>query len=149
MGTMPVMVVAADTAAGDAILRRVHEPGREVRAFVSDPEAAIDLRARGIKVALGDVSDSSHVAAACLHCHSVVFVVAGAEDGRELSFADGVPAVLDGWAEAAREAAARRVIWVGTDVAPPSVAEAAVVPDDADLARLADRVAALDEAASL
>jgi len=146
---MPVMVVAADTAAGAAVIARVLRPGREVRAFVSDPDAAADLRARGVKVALGDVSDSSHVAAACLHCHSAVFVVAGAADGRERSFAAGVPAVLAGWAEAAREAAVRRVIWVGTDDAPASVAESAVVPDDPDLGALAERVAALDEAPSL
>ena len=58
---MPVIVVGADTEPGRVVLQALLEPGREVRAFVSDEKVAEQLRALGVKVALGDVSDDSHL----------------------------------------------------------------------------------------
>ena len=58
---MPVIVIGADTSQGRAVIEGLVEPGREVRAFVSDPAIGAELRELGVKVALGDVSDDSHV----------------------------------------------------------------------------------------
>jgi len=44
---MPVIVVGADTETGRAVVQGLIEPGREVRAFVSDLDAAAALRRRG------------------------------------------------------------------------------------------------------
>jgi uncharacterized protein YbjT (DUF2867 family) len=84
---MPVIVVGADTSQGRAVVEGLLEPGREVRAFVSDPDAGAELRELGVKVALGDVSDDSHVQGACTNCFTAVLVTEAARDGRERSFA--------------------------------------------------------------
>src|SRR3970040_1949209 len=43
-GVMPVIVVGADTEQGRAVIEGLIEPGREVRAFVTDVDAAAELR---------------------------------------------------------------------------------------------------------
>ncbi len=142
---MPVIVIGADTAPGAAIVDTLAAPSREIRAFVSDPEAAAFLRERGVKVALGDVSDDSHVEAAALNCFTAVLVAEAARDERERSFADNEFDVLRGWARAVTAAAVRRVIWVyESDPPPVDIPEVArVVPGDEDLAL---KVFALDDA---
>lgn len=144
---MPVIVVGADTGNGRAIVEALVEPDREVRAFVSDIGAAEELRTMGVKVALGDVSDPSHVGGACTRCFTAVLVTEAATDGRERSFADGPDEVLAGWAEAVGDAGVTRVIWVGDGSYPSPTAESATValsePD------IATKVFALDDAASL
>lgn len=145
---MPVIVVGADTDTGASILDRLTHPGREVRAFVTSLDAATDLKKRGVKVALGDVSDESHIEGAALHCFSAVLVDEAAVDDRERSFADTKGQVMAGWARALARSKVRRVIWVTTDT-PPSVegAEMAIVdPADPDVAR---RVADLDDAQTI
>lgn len=142
---MPVIIVGADTAIGARIVESMVEPGREVRAFVSDVTHAEKLKKIGVKVALGDVSDPSHVGGACTHCFSVVLITEAAADGRDRAFASDVQTVLDGWAEAARDADVSRVIWV-TDreqLPPINGVETAVVhpgaPDPvAEVVRLDD-----------
>lgn len=151
---MPVIVVGADTAMGavtiDALLPR---PG-EVRAFVTSPRVATELRARAVKVALGDVSDGSHVGGAALNAFCAVFVLEAAHDDRERSFADDPTAVLEAWVEGANDAGVSRVIVVGTDPDPGVLAtlsaEYAVV-DTAGLdpAAVAAAVARLEDAAEL
>lgn len=143
---MPVIVIGADTRLGRAIVERLLEPGREIRVFVSDPEAAEQLRGLGAKTALGDVSDFSHVGAACTGVFTAVMVGEAARDGRERSFAHDQRAVFEGWAEAAGEAGAARIIWVGVPDAPAtSGTEAAGVGDELELREVAERVALLDE----
>jgi uncharacterized protein YbjT (DUF2867 family) len=148
---MPVMIVGADTDVGRSIVGALVEPDREVRAFVSDPQAAAELKSLGVKVALGDVSDASHVGAACTNCFSVVLVRDAAHDGRERAFAPDAAAVLRGWAEAMDGARVRRAIWV-LDEDPPATRR---VPETATVARrqpddvIATRVRSLDEAAEL
>lgn len=142
---MPVIVVGADTTTGRLVIDRLIKPGREVRAFVTDPDAAAELRERGVKVALGDVSDDSHVEGAALRCFSAVLVVEAAVDGRVRSFARTADEVVSGWGTAVSRSGVQRVIWV-TDRNPPDiqVGEVAVVdPADPELAR---RVAELDDA---
>lgn len=109
---MPVIIVGADTAIGTRIVESMVEPEREVRAFVSDPAHAAKLKTIGVKVALGDVSDPSHVGGACTRCFSVVLITEAASDSRDRAFASDDRTVLEGWAEAARDAGVSRVIWV-------------------------------------
>ena len=148
---MPVIVVGADTPLGRAVIDAVLEPEREVRAFVSDPEVGGMLKARGVKVALGDVSDASHVAGACTNAFSAVLIGPAAADGREVAFASSPEAVWEAWSEAVSEAAVTRVIWV-LDREPPAsrAPEAAVVGVAArPAAEVAAEVAELDDAAEL
>ncbi|HLF61606.1 MAG TPA: hypothetical protein VI980_10555 [Acidimicrobiia bacterium] len=142
---MPAIVIGADTEAGMAIIDALAQPGREIRGFVSDPGVAAILRRRGVKVALGDVSDDSHIEGAALHCFTVVLVGEAAGDDRERSFARTEIEVLEAWGRAAVSARAHRVIWVLGGEPPvvdvPEVAQ--VSPTDPDFAR---RVAELDDA---
>lgn len=142
---MPVIIVGADTAIGTRIVESMVEPEREVRAFVSDAAHAERLKRIGVKVALGDVSDPSHVGGACIRCFSVVLITEAATDGRDRAFASDDQTVLDGWAEAARDAGVSRVIWVTEreQVPPVHGIETAIVdpgtPDPvAEIVRLDD-----------
>lgn len=142
---MPVIVVGADTAAGSAILTGLHGPGQEVRAFVSNEGVGAQLKNRGFKVALGDVSDESHVETASAGCFSAVLITEAAADRRDRSFAATYDEVLDGWVRAVVNAGVTRVIWVSHDEHPQTPAKevAEVDPDDPDLVK---KVVALDDA---
>lgn len=147
---MPVIVVGADTPLGSAIVEALLEPDREVRAFVSDPAAAATLRRLGVKVALGDVSDPSHIEASCLNCFSAVLVTEAAVDERERAFASDRETILQGWAEAAADAAVQRVLWVDSGAELPDVVgiEIAVI-DAASGIDVAREVVILDNAIEL
>ena len=54
-----MIVIGADTAAGEAILQGLDEPEREIRIFVTDEDFGFRMKKRGFKVAIGDVSDES------------------------------------------------------------------------------------------
>jgi len=110
---MPVIVVGADTPLGAVIVEALTSRNGEIRAFVSDPGTGRRLREAGIKVAVGDVSDGSHVAGAALNCFSAVLLAGAASDGRERSFADDPDQVLEVWVDAIAEAGVQRAIWVG------------------------------------
>ncbi|MGH8944424.1 MAG: NAD(P)H-binding protein [Acidimicrobiia bacterium] len=142
---MPVIVVGADTPKGRAVVEGLVEPGREVRAFVSDPIVGAELREMGVKVALGDVSDDSHIQGACSNCFTAVLISEAARDQRERSFAANERQVLEGWAAAAAASGVIRVIWVHDGELPPvRVREVRTVsPEHPDLVR---EVAALDDA---
>lgn len=145
---MPMIVVGADTDAGETILEGIDARRREVRVFVSDESRGSALKDEGFKVAIGDVSDDSHVEGAALRCFSAVLIAEAAADDRERSFAHDPDAVLRGWAAAVSNSQVSRVIWVMTGQPPEtSTHEAAIVdPHDPDLAR---RVLDLDEARTL
>lgn len=145
---MPVIVVGADTTEGAAIIERLYSPNREVRVFVTDEPTGLELKARGFKVAIGDVSDESHVEAASTRCFSAVLIEEAASDDRLRSFASTPDEVLQGWANAVTNSKVRRVIWVTDDDHPEVGASevARVNPADPDLA---DQVHALDEAATI
>lgn len=145
---MPVMVIGADTGPGRLITQRLLNPRREVRVFVTDPDVAEEWRRGGAKVALGDVSDDSHVASACLNCFSVVLVGHAARDGRLRSFADSDEAVFKGWARAVTTAGVRRVIWV-LESEPPEVKGPEVAIVDPGTPDVGDQVFRLDEAAQI
>lgn len=145
---MPVIVVGADTPEGAVIIDRLYSPDREVRVFVTDESTGLELRERGFKVAIGDVSDESHVEAAATRCFSAVLIGGAADDDRLRSFADDADQVLRGWAKAVTNSKVRRVIWVTSgprpDVGASEVAQ--VDPADPDLA---EKVFSLDEAATI
>ena len=142
---VPVIVVGADTSAGQAILEGLQKPEREVRAFVSDERVGAQLKKNGFKVALGDVSDESHVETASTRCFSAILIAEAATDDRERSFAGTVEEVLDGWARAVVNSEVTRVIWVSRADHPPTpIREVARVdPDDP---HLVEKVVALDDA---
>lgn len=150
---MPVIVVGADTQIGDAVISTVCQSAAEVRAFITHDADADRLKGLGVKVAIGDVSDSSHVEAAALYCFCAVLVTEAAYDGRDRAFAQHPDDVLAGWSEAARNAGVRRVIWVGTEHRkepyPQSVGEVATVVVEGDLEEAARAVGELEEAGSL
>ena len=147
---MPVIVVGADTPLGTAVLERLRSRDGEIRAFVSDPETAERLRSQGgVKVALGDISDGSHVGGAATGAFSAVLVGEAATDSRERSFASTPEAVRAQWAGAVKDAGISRVIWVGEPGPPVPGTEVAVVPTDRSPAEIADEVADLDAAATL
>jgi putative NADH-flavin reductase len=142
---MPVIVVGADTPEGLQIVESLVEPGREIRAFVSDALVGSSLKSQGIKVALGDVSDDSHVEGAATGCFSAILVVRAANDDRERSFATQPGDVLTAWARAVRSAGVTRVIWVSEEETPSAgTREVAVVSPSDD--QLVEKVAALDDA---
>lgn len=132
---MPVIVVGADTPPGRRIVEALLQPGREVRAFVSDPGQGADLKRLGAKVAIGDVSDDSHIEGAAMQSFTAVLVTMAAEDDRERSFARTPGTVLEGWARAVREAGVTRTIWIGGGDIPGHASDevAIVEPDDPDL----------------
>jgi len=145
---MPVIVIGADTTDGRAITEGLIEPGREVRAFVSDVNVANVLRDAGVKVALGDVSDDSHVQGASMNCFTAVLLTEAARDHRERSFATTEETVLRGWASAVAASGVTRVIWIcDGDVPATGVKETTKVsPSHPDLVR---EVVTLDNARSL
>lgn len=142
---MPILVVGADHPIGRAIVETLVNPEREVRAFVSDPSTAVELRGLGAKVAVGDLSDESHVAAAATNCFSIAFVAPAMDDGRELAFL-AVPEVPVAWARAARDAGVTRVIWVGDRIPAFEVQEVVEVDTNALApSEIASEVARLDD----
>lgn len=143
---MPVIVVGADTATGSAIVDALLEPGREVRVFVSDEAQGITMKQKGAKVALGDVSDDSHIESAAKRCFSAILITEAARDSRERSFARSEEQVLTGWASAVAEV--KRVIWV-TDGEPPPVKPKEVAVVRLSETDLVERVVALDDAAEI
>ena len=142
---MPVIIVGADTENGRAIAEGLGSPDREVRVFVTDPSEGLSFKSSGLKVAVGDVSDESHIEGACIGCFTAVLVVEAAEDKRERSFASSAEEVTAGWARAVDRAGVRRVIWV-SDADPavtPTAEVARVDPSDDDLV---GRIVSLDDA---
>lgn len=129
---MPVIIVGADTSLGAAILDALLPQAAELRAFVSDVRAAERLKARGVKVAVGDVSDDTHVGGAALNTFCAILVADAAEDERERSFAASRDDVAAAWAAALAAAGTKRAIWVGdtageTDTLRAAVGEFALV----------------------
>lgn len=143
-----MIVVGADTVAGESILAGLEHTEREIRVFVTDEAKARRFKSRGYKVATGDVSDDSHVEGAAYRCFSAVLVVEAADDDRERSFADTPAQVLKGWARAVADAKVRRVIWV-TDEEPPETAVPEVAKVSPNDPALPSTVMALDEVSSL
>lgn len=123
----------------------------EVRAFVSDGSAGMRLKNLRVKVAMGDVSDASHVGAAAIGCFSVVAISEAAVDDRERAFAATTEDVVEAWSQAIADAAPQRVIWVQHPTTPQPrlhAPEVLVIADEGtDLVQLAERVAFAEDTA--
>jgi nucleoside-diphosphate-sugar epimerase len=149
---MPVLVVGADTAVGRAAVATLAPAASQVRAFVTDPSVIDELRDLGATVAVGDVSDASHLAGAALGAFSAILIADAATDQRERAFAADTMEVFDAWAEALRDAGVRRIIWVG-DEPPESIAgldvEVAKVDTSAGIDATVAAIQSLDDAADL
>ena len=149
---MPVIVIGADTPLGRATMDALLPRDGEVRAFVSSPDAAAQLRNRGVKVALGDISDGSHVGGAALNAFCAVMIEQAATDERERSFAATPAAVVAAWIEGLNDAGVARTILVGSVAADGSelAAEfARIDPSHRSLDEVAAEVARLEDAAEL
>ncbi|MBT8213793.1 MAG: NAD(P)H-binding protein [Acidimicrobiia bacterium] len=148
---MPVIIVGADSPQGNELVAALRQDRSEVRAFITEPAAGDGLRALGAKVAIGDVTDASHVGGAALNAFSAVLLIEAATDDRERSFAGSIEEVLASWAEAVSEAGITRVILV----APPGLDTGALTTAAPEFVRVApsgDVVAAVvaaNEAASV
>lgn len=153
---MPAIVIGADADLGYRVAAALTRRQGEVRGFVTDPASAGPLRRLGIKVAVGDVSDASHIEGAAHDAFSAVLMAEAALDDRERSFASSYEALVEAWASGLKDAGVRRIIWVGADPIPPRLADGTesasidtgvLSPDEvaAEAARL-DDLAALDGA---
>jgi uncharacterized protein YbjT (DUF2867 family) len=144
---MPVIVIGADSPLGASIVDTLRGRPGERRAFVGSRETGEPLRAAGFKVAVGDISDSSHVEGAAHGSFTAVLIAEAATDGRELAFADNPDAVIEGWLAAVGAAGVTRVILVGPErPGPPGVQWAVVDPNGRSPAEVATEVAMLDDA---
>ncbi len=149
---MPAIVIGADTDVGRAVVAALLNRQGEVRAFVSQPAGGAELKKLGVKVAIGDVSDASHIGPAALNAFSAVLIAEAAIDERERSFASDDQAIFAVWAEGLSDAAVRRIIWVGPTPAPAILADVAaelfeVDTVDRDPSDIGLEVAKLDDAA--
>jgi putative NADH-flavin reductase len=146
---MPVIVIGADSPLGAAISDTLGGRDGERRAFVTDPHAAGALREAGFKVALGDISDWTHVEGAATGAFTAVLVAEAAADGRELAFASSPEQAIGSWVQAVQDAGVTRVILVGTHREAPAGVEWAVVDPSRRPMDVAAEVARLDEAARI
>jgi putative NADH-flavin reductase len=151
---VPVIIIGADTPLGPVVLDALAGRGGEVRAFIGTVEMLDELRARGVKTALGDVSDGTHIAGAALHAFAAVLLADAATDERERSFAATPEDVYDQWADGLSDAGVTRAIWVADRPIPEAIAaavaeHASVVTGERDLADIAADVARFDETAEL
>jgi nucleoside-diphosphate-sugar epimerase len=149
---VPIIVIGADTPIGVDIITELARSTGEVRAFITDPGPADCFRRMGCKVAMGDVSDGSHIEIAAFECFTAVLIAEAATDGRERSFADDPEAVAVAWMEAIRGARIHRLIWIGSD-ALPGPPDPEVCPEIATLSEgkpgVPHEVARLNEAETL
>ncbi len=80
--------------------------------FVTDSEVGERYRSVA-KVAVGDLSDGSHVGGAAIGAFCAVVIASAAHDDRERHFATTPDAVFAQWADGLKDAAVGRVIVVG------------------------------------
>lgn len=151
---MPVIVIGADTPLGLATMEELLPRSSEVRAFVTSPEVAGALRARGVKVALGDVSDGSHVGGAALNAYCAVLIAEAAADSRERAFAETPESVISTWVDGLNDAAISRAIFVGDRPEPATLAGlraelAIVTTEERSAAQVAAEVSRLEDAVEL
>lgn len=76
---MPVVVTGADQPLGRAVAFELAASGAEVRATVRDPGAVGALRAAGLRVSVGDLSDPLRLGAVLEGAHTVLHLDRGAD----------------------------------------------------------------------
>lgn len=150
---MPVIVIGADSPLGRLTVEHLAGVVGELRAFVTDPDEAATLKARGVKVAIGDVSDGSHVGGAATDAFCAVLIPEAAIDERERSFAADPGSVISAWMAGLADAGVQRAIWLEHDALPdgppesPSVAVGRVPTAGRPTEAIAGDIARLEAAA--
>ena len=135
---MKALVTGATGFTGGQLALRLQQQGDQVRAIVRDPAKAGDLRAAGIDVVRGDLTDRASVAAAMpgmdvVYNIGALYRTAGLKESvyRAVN-ADAVPMII----ECAKDAGVRRVVHCSTvgvhgDVEhPPANEDAPLRPGD-------------------
>lgn len=135
---MKALVTGATGFTGGQVARRLQKQGDEIRAIVRDPGKAGDLKAAGIEVVKGDLTDRASVAAAIkgmdvVYNIGALYRTAGLKESvyRAVN-ADAVPMII----ECAKDAGVRRVVHCSTvgvhgDVEhPPANEDAPLRPGD-------------------
>jgi nucleoside-diphosphate-sugar epimerase len=115
---MPVIVIGADTDLGHALVSALRPAAAELRLFASDPDDIAPYRSFA-KVAVGDISDGSHVGAAATGAFCAVVIAAAAHDQREHYFAADPDELFAQWAEGLADAGIGRIIVVGAPAEVP------------------------------
>lgn len=110
---MPVIIIGADTDVGHALIPALRPDAAELRLFASDPEAITSYRPY-TKVAVGDISDGTHVGGAAIGAFCAIVIAAAAHDHRERYFAATPAALFAQWADGLGGAGIARVIVIGT-----------------------------------
>lgn len=151
---MPVIVIGADTPLGEVIIEGLMPRESEVRAFVSDVDKGLELRRRGAKVAIGDLSDGSHVGGAATRAFCAIFVASSASDDRERSFADTPLEVYRQWRDGLADSGIKRILWVDENPPPPFIADSAPETVHVDVSaktpqQVSEEVARLEDAQSV
>ncbi len=109
---MPVIVIGADTELGHAVIPALHPASGEIRLFASNPDAVAGYRGVA-KVAVGDISDGTHVGGAAIGAFCAIVIAAVAHDDRERYFAANPMALFAQWAAGLADADIGRVVLVG------------------------------------
>lgn len=111
-GDSPLILVTGATGyIGGRLLGRLEAEGRRVRALARRPEFLAPRVAPGTEVVRGDVLDLDSLAAALAGVHTAYYLVHLMAAGDRFAEADRVAAV--GFAQAARAAGVRRIIYLG------------------------------------
>ena len=109
---MPVLVIGADTDLGHAIVPALHPASGEIRLFASEPDPVAAYRSFA-KVAVGDISDGTHIGGAAIGAFCAIVIAAAAYDDRERHFAADADALFAQWSDGLADAGIGRVIVVG------------------------------------
>ncbi len=109
---MPVILIGADTELGHAIVPELRPASGEIRLFSSSEEAVARYRPFA-KVAVGDISDGTHVGGAAIGAFCAIVIATAAHDNRERHFAATPVDLFAQWSDGLADANVSRVIVVG------------------------------------
>jgi len=148
--SIPVLVIGADTDLGRALVPALRSDAAELRVFCSDPAAAEPYRGFA-KIAVGDISDGTHVGGAATGAYCAVVIAAAAHDARERAFATDTESLFGQWAGGLAEAEVHRIIVVGERHLVPDPDPLSAACSDYHTVDTADRAIAsvVDEIVSL
>lgn len=110
---MPVIIIGADSAIGHALIPALRPDASELRLFASDAAAVAEYRDFA-KVAIGDISDGTHIGGAAIGAFCAVVIATAAHDERDRYFAPTTGALFAQWADGLADAGVQRVIVIGT-----------------------------------
>lgn len=109
---MPVIVIGADTELGHAIVSELRPASGEIRLFASSEDAVARYRSSA-KIAVGDISDGTHVGGAAIGAFCAIVIASAAHDDRERHFAATPADLFAQWSDGLADAGVSRVILVG------------------------------------